>query len=153
PSTRSAHRSSCSERWIHPVRWFHRRPRWCSSRSLRRRFYRYSQRAAHRRLAYHRTSDSRAVLASTIPESGPSRVLGSPKNINRFRLFVIIGVPGVGSEPYGRERSDLCPRPESVGMISLDEAVTARLESHGARFEVLVDPDAALAIRRGEFEG
>lgn len=38
-------------------------------------------------------------------------------------------------------------------MISLDEAVTARLESHGARFEVLVDPDAALAITRGEFEG
>ncbi len=38
-------------------------------------------------------------------------------------------------------------------MISLDEAVTARLESHGARFEVLVDPDAALAITRGTFEG
>ncbi|ESS06920.1 MAG: rRNA metabolism protein, SBDS family [uncultured archaeon A07HB70] len=38
-------------------------------------------------------------------------------------------------------------------MISLDDAVTARLESHGARFEVLVDPDAALAIRRDEFEG
>ena len=38
-------------------------------------------------------------------------------------------------------------------MISLDEAVTARLESHGARFEVLVDPDAALAIKRGEFDG
>jgi len=38
-------------------------------------------------------------------------------------------------------------------MISLDEAVTARLESHGQRFEVLVDPDAALAIRRDEFEG
>ena len=38
-------------------------------------------------------------------------------------------------------------------MISLDEAVTARLESHGARFEVLVDPDAALAIKRDEFEG
>ena len=37
-------------------------------------------------------------------------------------------------------------------MISLDEAVTARLESHGARFEVLVDPDAALAISRGEFK-
>ncbi|MDG5759554.1 ribosome assembly factor SBDS [Natronococcus sp. A-GB1] len=37
-------------------------------------------------------------------------------------------------------------------MISLDEAVTARLESHGARFEVLVDPDAALAIKRGDFE-
>lgn len=38
-------------------------------------------------------------------------------------------------------------------MISLEEAVVARLESHGARFEVLVDPDAALAIKRGEFEG
>jgi len=38
-------------------------------------------------------------------------------------------------------------------MISLDEAVTARLESHGARFEVLIDPDAALAMKRGEFEG
>jgi ribosome maturation protein SDO1 len=38
-------------------------------------------------------------------------------------------------------------------MISLDEAVTARLESHGERFEVLVDPDAALAIARGEFDG
>ncbi|MFB6152402.1 MAG: ribosome assembly factor SBDS [Haloarculaceae archaeon] len=38
-------------------------------------------------------------------------------------------------------------------MISLDEAVTARLESHGQRFEVLVDPDAALAMKRGEFEG
>ncbi|MFT4921177.1 MAG: ribosome maturation protein SDO1 [Haloarculaceae archaeon] len=38
-------------------------------------------------------------------------------------------------------------------MISLDEAVTARLESHGERFEVLVDPDAALTIKRGEFEG
>lgn len=38
-------------------------------------------------------------------------------------------------------------------MISLDEAVVARLESHGARFEVLVDPDAAQAIKRGEFDG
>ncbi|MFC7165534.1 ribosome assembly factor SBDS [Halospeciosus flavus] len=38
-------------------------------------------------------------------------------------------------------------------MISLDEAVTARLETHGERFEVLVDPDAALAIKRGEFDG
>jgi ribosome maturation protein SDO1 len=37
-------------------------------------------------------------------------------------------------------------------MISLDEAVTARLESHGERFEVLIDPDAALAIKRGEFD-
>jgi len=38
-------------------------------------------------------------------------------------------------------------------MISLEDAVTARLESHGARFEVLVDPDAALAIKREEFDG
>jgi ribosome maturation protein SDO1 len=38
-------------------------------------------------------------------------------------------------------------------MISLDEAVTARLESHGERFEVLIDPDAALEIKRDEFEG
>jgi ribosome maturation protein SDO1 len=38
-------------------------------------------------------------------------------------------------------------------MISLDEAVTARLESHGQRFEVLVDPDAALKIKRDEFDG
>ncbi|MFC6872546.1 ribosome assembly factor SBDS [Halobellus marinus] len=38
-------------------------------------------------------------------------------------------------------------------MISLEDAVTARLESHGERFEVLVDPDAALAIKRDEFEG
>ncbi|MXR21783.1 ribosome assembly factor SBDS [Halobacterium bonnevillei] len=38
-------------------------------------------------------------------------------------------------------------------MISLDEAVTARLETHGERFEVLVDPDAALEMKRGEFEG
>jgi len=38
-------------------------------------------------------------------------------------------------------------------MISLEDAVTARLESHGARFEVLVDPDAALEIKRDEFEG
>jgi ribosome maturation protein SDO1 len=38
-------------------------------------------------------------------------------------------------------------------MIPVDEAVVARLESHGQQFEVLVEPDAALAIRRSEFEG
>lgn len=38
-------------------------------------------------------------------------------------------------------------------MISLDEAVTARLESHGQRFEVLVDPDAALSMKHDEFDG
>lgn len=35
-------------------------------------------------------------------------------------------------------------------MVSLDEAVVARYESHGTRFEVLVDPDLALALRDGE---
>ncbi|RZN63065.1 MAG: ribosome assembly factor SBDS [Methanonatronarchaeia archaeon] len=34
-------------------------------------------------------------------------------------------------------------------MVSLDDAVTARLESHGTRFEVLVDPDLALEMRSG----
>ena len=38
-------------------------------------------------------------------------------------------------------------------MISLEDAVTAQLESHGARFEVLIDPDAALEIKREEFDG
>ncbi|KPN30616.1 hypothetical protein SY89_01352 [Halolamina pelagica] len=38
-------------------------------------------------------------------------------------------------------------------MIPLEDAVTARLESHGERFEVLIDPDAALEMKRGEFEG
>ena len=35
-------------------------------------------------------------------------------------------------------------------MISLDNAVVARLESHGERFEILVDPDLAAKIRQGE---
>ncbi|OUJ19524.1 Ribosome maturation protein Sdo1 [Methanonatronarchaeum thermophilum] len=34
-------------------------------------------------------------------------------------------------------------------MVSLDDAVTARMESHGTRFEVLVDPDLALALKNG----
>jgi len=38
-------------------------------------------------------------------------------------------------------------------MIPVDEAVVARLESHGHQFEVLVEPDAALALRRSEFSG
>ncbi|WP_115863687.1 ribosome assembly factor SBDS [Halorussus litoreus] len=38
-------------------------------------------------------------------------------------------------------------------MIPLEDAVTARLESHGERFEILVDPDAALDIKRDEFDG
>lgn len=35
-------------------------------------------------------------------------------------------------------------------MIPLDKAVVARLESHGERFELLVDPDAAVLVRQGE---
>lgn len=35
-------------------------------------------------------------------------------------------------------------------MIPLDRAVVARLESHGERFELLVDPDLAVRIRHGE---
>ncbi|MDD1658286.1 MAG: ribosome assembly factor SBDS [Methanomicrobiales archaeon] len=35
-------------------------------------------------------------------------------------------------------------------MIPLDRAVVARLETHGDRFEVLVDPDLAVRIRHGE---
>ncbi|MBP2132459.1 ribosome maturation protein SDO1 [Methanomicrobium sp. W14] len=35
-------------------------------------------------------------------------------------------------------------------MISLEQAVVARLESHGERFEILVDPDKAALIRQGE---
>ena len=35
-------------------------------------------------------------------------------------------------------------------MIPLDQAVVARLESYGERFEVLVDPDQAMRIRQGD---
>ncbi len=35
-------------------------------------------------------------------------------------------------------------------MIALGEAVTARLKSHSVTFEVLVDPEGALALHRGE---
>jgi len=35
-------------------------------------------------------------------------------------------------------------------MIPLDRAVVARLETHGERFEVLVDPDLATGIRHGD---
>jgi ribosome maturation protein SDO1 len=35
-------------------------------------------------------------------------------------------------------------------MIPLDDAVVARIESHGERFEILVDPDIAAKIRHGE---
>ena len=35
-------------------------------------------------------------------------------------------------------------------MIPLEQAVVARLESHGERFEILVDPDMASEIRHGD---
>jgi len=35
-------------------------------------------------------------------------------------------------------------------VIPLDQAVVARLDSHGERFEILVDPDMAALIRQGE---
>ena len=35
-------------------------------------------------------------------------------------------------------------------MISLDDAVIARLESHGERFEILVDPRQAGLVRQGQ---
>lgn len=35
-------------------------------------------------------------------------------------------------------------------MVTLEEAVTARLKTHGIVFEVLVDPDGALMYRQGE---
>ncbi|HNL86507.1 MAG TPA: ribosome assembly factor SBDS, partial [Methanoregulaceae archaeon] len=34
-------------------------------------------------------------------------------------------------------------------MIPLDRAVVARLESHGEKFELLVDPDRAVKFRQG----
>ncbi len=34
-------------------------------------------------------------------------------------------------------------------MVNVDEAVIARLETHGSRFEVLADPDLALELRKG----
>lgn len=35
-------------------------------------------------------------------------------------------------------------------MVTLDDAVIARLKTHGKTFEVFVDPDGALGFRRGE---
>ena len=35
-------------------------------------------------------------------------------------------------------------------MIPLERAVVARLESHGEKFEILVDPDLAVRFRQGE---
>jgi len=35
-------------------------------------------------------------------------------------------------------------------MIPLERAVVARLESHGEKFEILVDPDLAVRYRQGD---
>ncbi len=37
-------------------------------------------------------------------------------------------------------------------MVSIDDAVIARFESHGYKFEILVDPDAAGRIRSGQID-
>ncbi|HWG90690.1 MAG TPA: ribosome assembly factor SBDS, partial [Candidatus Thermoplasmatota archaeon] len=38
-------------------------------------------------------------------------------------------------------------------MVSLDEAVVARLESHGMHLEILVDPEIALKFKEDKGEG
>ncbi|HEY9246654.1 MAG TPA: ribosome assembly factor SBDS, partial [Candidatus Methanoperedens sp.] len=35
-------------------------------------------------------------------------------------------------------------------MVALDESIIARLKTHGKTFEVFVDPDGALAFKRGD---
>ena len=35
-------------------------------------------------------------------------------------------------------------------MVNVDDAVIARLESYGERFEILVDPELAADYKRGE---
>lgn len=35
-------------------------------------------------------------------------------------------------------------------MVSVEEAIIARLDSHGERFEILIDPDAVEKVREGE---
>src|SRR3972149_11972895 len=35
-------------------------------------------------------------------------------------------------------------------MVTLDEAIIARLKTHGKMFEVFVDPDGALAFKKGD---
>ncbi|QQG39936.1 MAG: ribosome assembly factor SBDS [Candidatus Aenigmatarchaeota archaeon] len=35
-------------------------------------------------------------------------------------------------------------------MVSTEKAVVARLESHGKKFEILVDPDAAVRVKKGD---
>jgi ribosome maturation protein SDO1 len=37
-------------------------------------------------------------------------------------------------------------------MVNLEDAVIARLESYGERFEILVDPDMASEFRKGSNE-
>jgi ribosome maturation protein SDO1 len=94
------------------------------------------------------------------------RTARSARGVARLRTVASLGstlvVHGRLTLPAARRRhvpdrlstgNGFVPGRPSPSMISLDEAVTARLESHGTRFEVLVDPDAALAIKRGEFEG
>lgn len=40
-----------------------------------------------------------------------------------------------------------------ISMVSTEKAVVARLESHGKKFEILVDPDVAVRVKKGEDVG
>ncbi len=42
------------------------------------------------------------------------------------------------------------PNSREIEMVSLDDAVIARLESHGERFEILIDPDIVEKVHSGE---
>ena len=44
------------------------------------------------------------------------------------------------------------PRLKEIKMVSLDDAVIARLESHGERFEILIDPDVVEKVRGGQID-
>ncbi|GAD52941.1 shwachman-Bodian-Diamond syndrome protein [Halarchaeum acidiphilum MH1-52-1] len=99
-------------------------------------------RVSHRSRSYFRRPTGTTRLASRIARA---RVSVVPRGRRGSRLASLGSTPVPGKA--------LNHPPQLPAMISLDEAVTARLESHGERFEVLVDPDAALAIKRGEFDG
>ena len=36
-------------------------------------------------------------------------------------------------------------------MVTLDESIIARLKTHGKTFEVFVEPEGALALKKGRF--
>jgi ribosome maturation protein SDO1 len=49
-----------------------------------------------------------------------------------------------------RKWADISPKPSCVFfMVSLDKAIIARIETHGEKFEILVDPDLAYLFKTG----